>query len=641
MTDADAPAPATMPQPRTRLIGRDAEVAAARARLLDDRVPLLTLTGPGGVGKTRLAAAIAAGVGAHARDGAAFVPLAPVRDPALVLPVIARALGVPDHPGVPVEVALADALRERRMLLVLDNLEQVAGAAPALGRLLEACPGLQMLATSRVRLQLGLETLLPVHPLPPPPDPEVVAFAAVAGSPAVTLFVERARAVLPEFCLTPENAATIVAIVERLDGLPLAIELAAARLPALSPEALLTHLEPRLRLLRGGRQDLPPRLRTMADAIAWSYDLLDAAEQGLLRRLGVFLGGWTLEAAAAVAGVDRLEVLDGIASLVDKSLIRPLPAPGGAPRYTMLETVREFSLEQLEAAGELAAAQAAHATWCLALAETCAPHLTGPEQGAWLDRLEIDHDNLRAALAWLAAEGDVDAGLRLATALLRLWDTRDYMSEGRGHLLGFLALAESGAAAVSPLAKARALVAASDLASWEAEHTVAADLATEALGIWRALGDGPGTANALWLLGVNTLALGDGGRAEALAAEGLALARQVGDRETEAFHLRLFGTAAIGRDDSAAAVPLLEAALVIWQELEDRAERCSDLGALAMAAGQLGERAWAIGLWAESLALAREVGEDWMVAYFLEGHAELALATGQPHLSVRWLGAAD
>jgi non-specific serine/threonine protein kinase len=462
----------------------------------------------------------------------------------------------------------------------------------------------------------------------------------LAEIPAVSLFVDRARQVHPGFALTPDNAATVVAIVAALDGVPLAIELAAARLSALPPEALLVRLEHRLRVLRDDRGDLPPRLRTMTDAIAWSYDLLDPDEQALLRRLAIFLGGWTLEAAEVVypaIGSPPLDVFEGITSLVDKSLIRSMPTSTVVSRYTMLETVREFGLERLVETHEMAAARNAHAAWCLALAEEAEPHLGGAEQAIWLNRLESDHDNMRAALTWLREQEDADRGLRLATALVRFWDTRDYMSEGRTHLMAFLSLANAAA----PEARARALEAASELATWEAEHAIAAHLAETTLEVWRQLDDQSGIARVLWLLGTNILGLGNADQALAQAEEGRALARRIGDCEAEALHLRLLGQIHDVQGAPEVAIPFLEAGLAIWREFDARADFCSNLAYLALATGHRGDHARAMTLWEDVLPLAREVGEVWHLAFYLEGHAELALADGRAEQAARWLGAAD
>jgi predicted ATPase len=434
------PASSRLPVPLTSLIGRDVEVAAARAMLVDDGVRLLTLTGPGGVGKTRLALRIAAESAAAFPDGVVFVSLAPITDPDLVLPAVAREFGMQERAVQPVAELLASYLRQRRLLLVLDNLEQVAAAAPHVAALLEECPGVKVLATSRTRLRVSGEHRFPVSPLALPEVGGRAARGASAGglpsgveqiarSAAVQLFVARARAVEPAFTLDTVTAPPVAAICRRLDGLPLAIELAAVRLRIVTPAELLVRLEPALPLLADGPTDAPDRLRTMHNAIAWSYALLPPVQQTALRHLAVFVGGCTLEAAEAVVGarhqassaprvtdpLERAELLEALAALVDASLVQRHET-SGETRLTMLETVREFGLEYLAASGEAMAIAAAHATFVAELAERAEPHLLGPDERRWESRIEAELGNVRAALAW-ALEHDAATALRIAAPL--------------------------------------------------------------------------------------------------------------------------------------------------------------------------------------------------------------------------------
>ena len=579
--------PATLPAPLTSFVGREEEIASVAALLRGADVRLVTLTGPGGVGKTRLAQAVARDVEGAFVDGVAFVPLAPVRDPALVGSAIARALGVQELGGQPILDLLVDHLRARRALLIVDNLEHVVAAAPLVAQLLVACPDLVVLATSRAVLRLSGEHDIDVRPLDVPAPGDVAE--PIAAAKAVRLFVDRARAVQADFALTTANAPAVAAIVRRLDGLPLAIELAAARVTVLPPAALLARLERRLPLLTGGARDQPARLQTMQAAIAWSHDLLNPAEQALFRRLAVFVGGFTLEAAEAIAGVgvrgpgtaDVLSpdprpqtpdpvppVLDALAGLVDKSLVRAVAASSDRqPRFTMLETVREFALEALAASGKEPATRNAHATFFLRLAEPLRTAAGArPEQRALIERVQADLDNVRAALAWSLDRGEAETGMRLAVAMQPYWHIRGPLGEAHDWLAR--ALAPATTAQTPPALRADLLFAAGVIANRRLDSPRAHAVLLDCLALRRELDDATGEVDALLMLGTVALAQNDVPGAAAHFEQALAVCREAGVTPIPSV-LTGFAIACHRLGDDARATALLDEALARFRQHDD------------------------------------------------------------------------
>jgi predicted ATPase/Tfp pilus assembly protein PilF len=592
----------------------------------------VTLTGPGGIGKTRLALQVAADALDAFPDGAWLVDLAPVRDPGLVAAAIAALLGVREEAGRPLAESLAGYLRDRRLLLVLDNFEQVIEGAPLVAELLAAAPGLKVLATSRALLRLRGEHEVVVLPLALPERPEGARMPEpleiLTQYAAVRLFIARAAEARPGFAVDNETAPAVAEICHRLDGLPLAIELAAARAKLFGPTALLLRLERRLPFLTGGARDLPARQRTLRDTIAWSHDLLSPEEQTLFRRLAVFAGGFTLEAAEAVCNPDGdlgLDVLDELIRLGEHSLLRQAEQSDGEPRFGMLETIREFALEQLAASGEESAVRAEHAAHYLALAEAAEPALRGPDQVAWLDRLEAEHANFRAALDWAeGAEGDL--ALRLANLLVLFWDVRGHLSEGRARLERVLARHSDAPTAL----RANALDRAGILAQSQGDPRHAVVRHEEALALRREIGEQRGLGGTLNNLAVVVRDQGDPARAEALFAESLALFRQAGDDSRVAYVLH--NLAGLGRDrgDIDRAAALYEESLALKRRAGDQRGIATTLNDLALVAEDQGDYAKATLLLEESLELKRLLGDRWGVASSLTNLGNVALYTGDP-----------
>ena len=665
-------APSNLPAPPTPLIGREQEVARLCEILQRADVRLLTLTGSGGVGKTRLALQVAIDLETDFVDGVYFVSLAAVRDSQFVFPTIAQSLGI-SQSG---ETSPLDRLKIHlfgQQLLVLDNFEQVLPAAPHLAELLAACPELKVLVTSRSLLRLAGEHEFAVLPLPIPNVQSFISAKSLLQFESVRLFLSRAQALKPELELDESNALAIAQICARLDGLPLALELAAARIKLLPPQAMQVWLEQSLELLTSGARDAPERHQSLRNAIQWSYGLLDEKEKQLFWRLSVFIGGCTLEAAIAIGDRPGIEALSRIESLVTKSLLH-----SDGSRLHMLETIREFAREQLETSGEAKETQRVHSQFYLQLAETAESQLNGPEQGTWLARLTSDHGNLRAALRFTLDIGDAETAIRLGGALWRFWFWRGHLREGRDCLgqalmisqgiessprakalacAGFLAsnqgdfglakdLCEQSLQLAGRLndqpSQAIALMGLGHAATWSRDSALARTMFEQSLAIYRALNDDWGTATTLTYLGNITFFAAEHDAARVLLEESLILFREIGHTWGIAVALYSLGLALLSQHDN---YPMARAHL---QEALEILEGLGDLRGLIRVSVGLGrfaldkhDLALARVQWHEGLMLAQAVGDQWAVAHCLDGFASLFTLEGQPELAARLFGAAD
>ena len=623
----------TLPAHLTPLLGREQEVAAACTLLRRPEVRLVTLTGTGGIGKTRLAVRIATEVLADFPDGVFFVSLAPISNPALVIPTIAQTFTLRETADQPPLEHLKTYLREKHLLLLLDNFEQVLEAAVLLTELLQACPSLKMVVTSRFVLHVSGEHEFSVPPLALPDLTQLPEIEALPQYAAVALFLQRTRAIKPQFQLTDTNARVVAEICVRLEGLPLAIELAAARVKLFHPQALLARLSQRLTVLRSGARDAPVRQQSLRNTITWSYELLNAGEQRLFWRLSVFVGGCTLEAIEAVcAAPDKSNgagwVLDGVASLIDKSLLQQTEQEDGEPRFVMLETIREYGLERLTASGEMEDTQWAHTAYYLMLAEGAESELKGPQQVVWLERLEREHDNLRAALRWSMEQGEaghsMERALRLGGALGELWIVHGHWSEGRT----FLERALAGSEGVMASVRAKALEAAAILAQCQDDSDRAAALCEESLALYRGLGDIAGIALSLYLLGSITRDRSNFAAACSLIEESLTLYREVGDTRAIASSLSRLAWVAHDQGEYAKARSLGEESLALFKEVDDKGNIASSLFQLACVIFVQGDFATARPLLEEALALFRELADKEGIAHCFYLSGWLALSQG-------------
>jgi predicted ATPase/class 3 adenylate cyclase len=670
--------PTNLPAQPNPMVGREKELREISQLLGTDDVRLLTLTGPGGAGKTRLALQIGAELLDEFRSGVFFVSLAPIADEDLLVSTIAQALAIREIAGEDPAATLGAYLSDKQMLLVLDNFEHIVGAAPAIAKLLEAAPELRSLATSRERLRLSTEHVYEVPPLTLP-DAAQEDLGTLVETDAIAFFLARAEATTPNFVLTQENAASVVAICRRLEGLPLALELAAARIAVLSPSTLLSRLSGRLALLTGGARDTDERHHTLRNTIEWSYDLLAAPDQQLFWRLAVFVDGCRFDAAEAVCDSEPGDVtaLDGLQSLVDKSLLRNRPDSDGEPRFWMLETIKEYASERLARSGEAEMMARRHAEYFLELTERAEPDLWAQQIDVWLPRLDPEEPNFRAALGWAIAQDEAEVAVRLAGSLYPFWEIRARQGEARAWLTQALALD----GAVPPSCRAKALVAAGRATAWHGDMGAAIGLLEEAAELSQQLGDLEGVGRCLGFIGHALLFTGSAEKAAAVLDEAVDLARHTGEPRGVARAIynsafiaiehgdfdracELFGEAAqIGRSEgttlhegmclihlgytSALAgqyergAALLDEGMAVFTEIGETtwthvASRYQ--GLLALLDGRIDE---AESLLRTSLITAREQAPQWEVAYWIEELAAIAAAKGEALRAAKLWGATD
>ncbi len=653
--------PTNLSVERASLVGREREVEEICDGLRREGMRLLTLTGVGGTGKTTLAHAVAAQLLGEFSDGVFFVELAAINQAELVASTIAHPLGVKEADGKPIIEVLRDYLGGRKMLLVLDSFEHLPAAASIVADLLARAPRLKMLVTSRALLHLSLEREYMVPPLATPETPTQILPGELARYEAVRLFVERARGVKRDFALTDENARSVAEICLRVDGLPLAIELAAARVKVLSPQAILSRLDHRLKLLTGGARDLPARQQTMRGAMEWSYDLLTEDEKQLFRRLAVFAGGFTFEAAEGVVGGQRsvavegemaekdiatvaaptIDVLDGITSLANKSLLVAKPQSGGDLRFRMLEVVREYALDRLEVSGEAEQMRRHHAAYFLAVAEEAEPHLQGAQPAEWLSRLEEEHDNLRAALGW-SLTWDAGTAGRLGAAIRHLWSLQGHLTEGLTLSKEILRLGDR----VPATARWKLLSMAGNLARFQGDYETARSMYEEALSDARFAHDLPRISLSCRGLGGLAHEQGDYTNARRFVEEALAVARESNDKFGIARSLNMLGDLGRSLGEDAAARPLYDEALAICRQLGHKYAIANILINLAAADYGEGNYTAAHSHFTEGLRMAREsgdtmVGDKIAISYSLDGLAALAVLRGETELAAKLAGATE